>query len=385
MLLDTQGNLLASTEPTDAERLGQIIQLDGWATALAGETSVRTIHGAQNQQELVDVLVPIMDREMQIAGVIRLSHRLTNVYEQFLRQRYLVVGILLAGLLLGSVVGWMLALNLERPLRDVTQAACRLTSGEQLAPLPERGPVEIQNLLHSMNVLVQRLRSLEHARRQLLSNLVHELGRPLGALRSATQALLGRSGEDAALRQELLTGMDAEVDHLGRLLDDLAGLHDQVLGTLELNRQPTALNEWLARTLPPWRESAQAKGLAWQASIPPDLPTIDLDPDRLAQVLGNLLSNAIKYTPQGGTVSLAAGVEGEEIWIRVSDTGPGIRAEEQARIFAPFYRSQPGHRFPQGMGLGLNIAHTLIAAHGGRLELDSVPGQGSHFTVRLPL
>jgi signal transduction histidine kinase len=385
MLLDAQGRLIASTEPNDAERLGQIIQPDGWATALAGETSVRTIYSRQMQQEIVDVLVPIMDQEMQVAGAVRLSHRLTNVYEQFLRQRYLVGGILLAGLLLGSLAGWVLALNLERPLQEVAQAACQLSSGEQLAPLPERGPKEIQNLLHSMNVLVERLLSLEQARRQLLSNLVHELGRPLGAFRSATQALLGRSGEDAALRQELLAGMDAEVDHLGRLLDDLAGLHDQVLGTLELSRQPTALGEWLANTLPPWRESAQAKGLRWTASIPSDLPALDVDPDRLAQVLGNLLSNAIKYTPHGGTVSLAAGIEGEEAWIRVSDTGPGISSEEQARIFAPFYRSQPGRRFPQGMGLGLNIAYTLIAAHGGRLELDSVPGQGSHFTVWLPL
>jgi two-component system sensor histidine kinase BaeS len=385
MLLDAQGNLLASSESTDAGRLGQAIQLDGLATALAGEASVRTVHSRQMQQEIVDVLVPIMDQGAQIAGVVRLSHRLTNVYEQFLRQRYLVGGILLAGLLVGTVAGWVLALNLERPLRAVTQAARQLASGEQLTPLTERGPKEIQNLLHSMNVLVQRLLSLEQARRQLLSNLVHELGRPLGAFRSATQALLGRSGEDADLRQELLAGMDAEVEHLGRLLDDLAGLHDQVLGTLELNRQPTAPSEWLARTLPPWRESAQAKGLKWEATIPPDLPTVDVDPDRLAQVVGNLLSNAIKYTPPRGTVSLDAGIEGEEAWIRVSDTGPGISPEEQARIFAPFYRSQPGRRFPQGMGLGLSIAYALVAAHGGRLELDSTPGLGSRFTVWLPL
>ncbi len=385
MLLDAQGNLLASTEPADAERLGQTVQPEGWSTVLARETSVRTVHSRQMQQEIVDVLVPIMDQEKQIAGVVRLSHHLTNVYDQFVRQRYLVGGILLAGLLLGTVAGWVLALNLERPLRDVTHAARQLASGEQLTPLPEKGPKEIQNLLHSMNVLVQRLLSLEQARRQLLSNLVHELGRPLGAFRSATQALQGRSGEDATLRQELLSGMDAEVDRLGRLLDDLAGLHDQVLGTLELNRRPTALSEWLARTLPPWRESAQAKGLKWKATVPPNLPTVEVDPDRLAQVVGNLLSNAIKYTPPRGTVSLAAGVEGKEAWIQVGDTGPGIDPEEQARIFAPFYRSQPGRRFPQGMGLGLSIAHTLVAAHGGRLELDSTPGLGSRFTVWLPL
>jgi signal transduction histidine kinase len=385
MLLDAQGNLLASSDPGDTEHLGQTIRPEGWSTALTGQVSVRTIHSRRMEQEIVDVLVPIKDQETQITGVVRLSHQLTNLYELFLRQRYVVGGILLAGLLLGTAAGWVLALNLERPLRDVTQAARQLASGAQLTPLPERGPQEIQNLLHSMNVLVQRLLSLEQAQRQLLSNLVHELGRPLGAFRSATQALLGRSGEDPALRQELLSGMDAEVQRLDHLLNDLAGLHDQVLGTLELNRQPTALGEWLVHTLPPWRESAQAKGLKWQAVIPPDMPTVEVDSDRLAQVVGNLLSNAIKYTPPGGNVSVAAGVEGEEAWIQVSDTGPGIAPDEQARIFAPFYRSQRGRRFPQGMGLGLNIAYTLVAAHDGRLELDSAQGVGSRFTVWLPL
>jgi len=385
MLIGAGGNLLASSEPADAERLGQVLQPDGWELAISGETSVRTAYSRRMQQEIVDVLVPILDHDRQVVGVVRLSHHLTTVYDQFLRQRFLVGGILVAGLLLGTVAGWVLALNLERPLRDVTQAVQQLASGEQLAPLPERGPQEIRWLLHSVNVLVQRLLSLEQARRQLLSNLVHELGRPLGAFRSATQALLGRSGEDAALREELLAGMDAEVNRLGHLLDDLAGLHDQVLGTLELNRQPTPLGKWLAQMLPPWRESAQAKGLRWKATIPPDLPTVDVDPDRLAQVVGNLLSNAIKYTPSRGAVSLDAGVEGQEAWIRISDTGPGIAPEEQERVFAPFYRSHPGRRFPQGMGLGLGIASTLVAAHGGRMELDSTPGLGSHFTVWLPL
>ncbi len=384
MLLDAHGALIASSAATDAELLGQVIQPEGWTVAMAGQTSVRTVYSRRTQQEIVDVLVPIPGPEIQL-GVIRLSHHLTNVYEQFVHQRYLIGGILLAGLLLGTLAGSVLALNLERPLRDATQAVQQLASGQRLTPLPERGPQEIQRLLHSVNVLLQRLLSLEEARRRLLSNLVHELGRPLGAFRSATQALLGRSGEDAVLRQELLAGMDAEADRLGRLLDDLAGLHDQVLGTLELNRLPVPLGDWLARTLPPWRESAQARGLKWDAALPPDLPTVEVDPDRLAQVVGNLLSNAIKYTPVKGSVSVAAGIEGDQVWIRVSDTGPGIPPEEQARIFSPFYRSHPGRRFPQGMGLGLSIADSLVAAHGGRLELASTPGLGSHFTVWLPL
>ncbi|MGD9405619.1 MAG: ATP-binding protein [Anaerolineae bacterium] len=385
MLLDTQGNLIASSDPNDAERLGYALDLDGWTAALTGNTSTRSVYSRQMEHEIVDVLAPVLDEDRQVVGVIRLSHQLTNVYDQFVRQRFFVGGILVAGLLLGTGAGLVLALNLERPLRDVTQVVDQMASGERLTPLPERGPLEIQHLLHSVNILVERLRSLEQARQQLLANLVHELGRPLGAFRSATQALLGRSGEDPDLRRELLVGMDEEVDRLAHLLDDLSGLHDQVLGTLELHRRPISLSEWLTHILPPWREAAQAKRLKWKASIPASLPTIDADSDRLAQVLGNLLSNAIKYTAPHGTVTLGAGVEKQEAWIQVGDTGPGISPEEQERIFAPFYRSQQGRRFPQGMGLGLSIAYALVAAHGGRLELDSSPGLGSSFTVWLPL
>jgi len=385
MLLDIDGHMLSSSDPADLDRLGQSMQIAGWTEARAGQISVRTLYSRQLHHEIVDVLVPVIGSEGLVLGIVRLSHQLTGVYERFVRLRYLIAGVLLGGLLVGGVVGWVLALNMERPLERVTHAVDRLISGEHWVPLPEQGPHEMQVLAHSVNGLVARLRGLEQARRQLLANLVHELGRPLGALRSAIQALLGGADRDEVLRQELLVGMEDETDRLRRLLDDLAGLHGQVLGGLELDRRAIALDTWLAHTLSPWREAAQEKGLQWQASIASSLPVLEADPDRLGQVLGNLLSNAIKYTPPGGTVSVDAGVQGEMAWISVSDTGPGIAREEQERIFDPFYRSQPGRRFPQGMGLGLSIARDVVVAHGGLLDLESTPGLGSRFIVYLPL
>ena len=109
------------------------------------------------------------------------------------------------------------------------------------------------------------------------------------------------------------------------------------------------------------------------------------DPDRLGQAVGNLVSNAIKYTPEQGTVTVSAGHEREMAWIRVNDTGRGIPLEEQEEIFTPLYRGQVDVRFPQGMGLGLSIAHELVVAHGGRIEVASEAGQGSEFTIWLPL
>lgn len=385
LLLDTAGHLVASNDPADAEMLGQAPHVTYPAGVLAGELSVRTSYSRQLHAEIADVWTPVFGPDREVIGSLRLSYRLTGVQEQFLRLRYFILGVLIPGLLLGAIVGLLLALNIESSLHQVTQAIYRLVEGRQTMPLLEHGPAEIRLLLRAVNTLVERLNTMEDARRKLLANLVHELGRPLGALRSAVQALLGGADKDAVLSRELLAGMEDEMERLLRLLDDLAQLHSQVLGRLDLDRQPVKLSDWLLRVLPAWREAARQKGLHWQVNLPTDLPVVEADPDRLAQALGNLLSNAIKYTAGEGTISVGASVETNAVWIQVCDTGPGISAEEQAKIFTPFYRGVATTRFPQGMGLGLTIARDLIAAHGGRLEVESSPDAGSRFTLWLPL
>jgi len=287
--------------------------------------------------------------------------------------------------MVGIILGWSLALNLSRPIRQVTQAINDLAHGNRQAVVEERGPEEIQLLARSFNSLNERLSSLEKARKQLLANLVHELGRPLGALRSAIQALAGGAGRDPQLLADLTTGMDDETARLQNLLEDLAHLHDQVLGTLELDYKPLSISEWLPKVVRPWQEAARDKHLDWSTEISPDLPEISADPVRLASAVENLVSNAIKYTPSGGMVSVGAGVEGAEIWISVQDSGSGIAAEEQEKVFEPFYRGNQGRRFKQGMGLGLSIARDLVEAHGGWIGLESEPGKGSRFTIHLPL
>jgi signal transduction histidine kinase len=385
MLLDAEGHLLASSDPRDAERVGQPIDRATMAHVLAGQVDVEITYSRQLQTEIVDVWSPVMGTDERVIGAIRLSHHLASVQEQFLQLRYLILGVLTGALVLGTMLGLLLGWNVERPLSHVTQAISKLASGYQLSPLNEQGPQEIRALLRTFNALVQRLHDLEQARRQLLANLVHELGRPLGALQAAIHALRKGALDDIAIREDLLAGMDEETERLQHLLDDLAQLHDQILGTLELDRQPIDLSTWLSHVLAPWREAARKKGLRWESQVPTDLPTLQADADRLARALGNLVSNAIKYTPSRGIVSVKAGADSGAIWIRVSDTGPGITPEEQSRIFTPFYRGRQTGRFPRGMGLGLTIARDLLLAHGGRLEVESTPGQGSRFTMWVPL
>jgi signal transduction histidine kinase len=384
MLLSADGTLLASTDPADQERLGQQLDVPGLREALLTGRAVRVDYGERPGTGAAEALVPVFIN-LQATGVIRLTDPLSSVYARFPRTRTFIVWVMAVGLAVGVGMGWLLAFGLERPLRRATGAITSMAEGQPLTPLPEQGPREVRLLLHAFNTLAERLQTMEKARRRLLANLVHELGRPLGALLSAVQALGRGADQDAALWQELVEGMEAEIRRMQRLVDELTHLYDQALGPLELDRRPTALSPWLAQVVAPWREAAQDKGLRWQPDLAAGLPTIEIDPDRLAQALENLVSNAVKFTPPGGEVIVSAGVEAGEVWIRVQDSGPGIPSEEQTRVFTPFYRGSVGRRFPQGMGLGLGIAHDLVDAHGGRITLESAPGQGSAFTVHLPL
>ena len=386
MFLTPSGGLLYSSDVADREYLGYILDLDGLDLARKGNEVVLTNYSVLRLDDIVlDVLSPVAQSDGPILGIVRVTYHIDSVYAAFWQMRMLIAGLLAGGLLLGAGIGLYLAVSISRPVQDVTQAIYDIASGIRNEPLPERGPGELREQARAVNHLVERLHSLEQARGQLLANLVHELGRPLGALRSAIHALSKGAAQDPRLLDDLTVGMDEETIRLQHVVEDLAHLHDQNLGTLELQRESLSLADWLPRILGPWRVAAGEKRLLWQEDIPAGLPIIQADPLRLAQVVGNLVENAIKYTPPGHAVSVTAGADDGRAWIRVSDDGPGIPPEEQEAIFTPFYRGGYGRRIKQGMGLGLSIARDLAEAHGGTITLDSKPGQGSSFTLWLPI
>lgn len=385
MLLDPQGRLLASSEPDDANRVSSVLNVPGISDALAGKVVQIINFSQQSQTEVIDVFAPALNQNQQVIGVVRMSYRFTSVTEQIFQLRFIIAAIMLLGLLLGSSLGYVLAANIGSSIGQVTRAVYSLASGNRREKLDEKGAEEIQLLLRAVNHLVDRLHELEQARRQLLANLVHELGRPMGALRAGLYALKKGAKRDPQLLDEMIDGMVIEMKILHRLLDDLSQLHDQVLGTLEIERERIPLSSWMYEMLLPWQESASQKNLKWDTQIPDDLPSIQADPLRLSQIIGNLVDNAIKYTPVHGAITISAGAIQDNIWIKVSDTGPGIPYAEQEKIFIPLFRGEQGKRIKQGMGLGLSIAKSLTIAHGGTLEVESTPGLGSNFILNLPV
>ena len=225
-LITLDGNLLASSDQTTGTSGNQVVELPNLIGMEQGET-IQLQSGT-----LAEVFTPVFDLQGQPIGIIRMTTRVVTVSDEIYQLRYLLGTILLFGVLAGVGLGSYLAFGINRPIQQVTELIQALAQGDWQAHVEEQGPDEIRRLAATMNGLVDQLNSLEQARRQLLANLVHELGRPLGAIRSAIQALLHGADRNSQLSGDLLSGMDDETVRLQHLLDDLAGLHHQVLGRL---------------------------------------------------------------------------------------------------------------------------------------------------------
>jgi two-component system, OmpR family, sensor histidine kinase BaeS len=363
-------------------RISARLNADELARVANGQTQVAQNYGIF--QLGADAWVPVRDANQHLLGIVQLSQTLDSTTANFGRLAWVIAGLTAAEILLGCALGLVLAVRLSRPIDRAAGAVVRIASGEEVETLVPEGPEEIKRLAAAVNTLAERLRLLEETRRRSLANIVHELGRPLGAIRAAVHVVRQSPGDDAAVREELLAGVEGQIERMQPLLDDLAQLHGQVTGQIHVQCQPVAIGDWLPPVLQSWRAAAHQAGLQWEADIPRDLPTVELDVRRMAQVMGNLLSNAVKYTPPGGLISVSAGTGAGEVWISVRDTGPGIAPEERERVFEPFYRSSREQRFPQGLGLGLTIARDLVVAHGGRLVIEDGDSAGSCFTIHLP-
>jgi two-component system phosphate regulon sensor histidine kinase PhoR len=241
-------------------------------------------------------------------------------------------------------------------------------------------------------ILVQdltRVRRLETVRRDFVSNISHELRTPLASLRALTETLQGGAITDPQAGPRFLERMFTEVDALTQMSQELLDLSRIESGQVPLAPQTISPRELLQSAADRMKMQAERAGLEVHLECPDDLPGVRADPSRLEQVLVNLIHNAVKFTKPGGEIVLSADVaaEGEaaghEVRFAVRDTGMGIPADDVPRIFERFYRVDKS-RAGGGTGLGLSIARHIVEAHGGRIWVESIEGQGSTFSFSIP-
>ena len=294
--------------------------------------------------------------------------------------------LILAGIAAGAGGILLVSLTSRRVLasvRELNSAARALGIGDLSQRVPARGRDEIGELGRTFNSMATDLESAEAQRRSTVADVAHELRTPLSNILGYTEAL-----RDGLLEPDssTLTTLHQQVMYLSRLVGDLRLLAETEAQDFQLNREPDSLDDVIRRSVEAFRPKAEAEGVAVVMKLPSELPLIEFDRTRIAQVLGNLLENAIRHTPSGGRVTVSATVDDSRASVTVADSGEGISSEAIPHVFERFYRVDPSRsRVTGGAGLGLTIAKQLVEAHGGSIRADSTAGKGSRFVFDLPL
>ncbi|MEW6724924.1 MAG: ATP-binding protein [Bacillota bacterium] len=294
--------------------------------------------------------------------------------------------IILGGLLssaAGILLGVYLANDITRPIVAVQRGAERLAGGDLSHRVQVNTGDEIEELAEAFNSMAESLQRDEAVRRNLTADIAHELRTPLTVLRGNLEAL-----QDGVtpLSPEVIGLLYDEVLRMSRLVSDLSELSLAEARQLRLERRLTDLDPLVEAVTQAFRAEALNGGVELVIASAPGLPPVSIDQDRIAQVVANLVRNALQHTGAGGRVEVATVASDSGLEVTVRDTGQGISPDDLPRVFDRFYRADKSRARVGGggTGLGLAVAKGLVEAHGGRIWVESQPGQGSTFGFWIP-
>ncbi len=362
-----------------------LILVDAQGTVVAD--SAGELAGGQISEEDRRNGAPIIVNDEQVGTLLVAlfaSNEGRTLEDQFLQS--VNYSILLAGLaagLIALVLGFLLFRQITSPLRDLTAAAQRIAAGDLEQRVAIHTGDEIGALGQAFNTMAEALAQQEELRRHMVADIAHELRTPLSVIQGNLEALLDGV---FPLSKESVVSIHEETLLLSRLVEDLWELALAEAGQLRLERASLDLAALVRQVFSSVELQATEQGVELATDLLPELPMIDGDAQRLSQVLLNLINNALRYTPAGGRITLAARPVGSLLEVSVADTGQGIAPQDLPHVFDRFYRADKSRaRSSGGSGLGLAIVKHLVEAHGGRIWVESEPGQGARFAFTLPL
>jgi two-component system sensor histidine kinase BaeS len=281
---------------------------------------------------------------------------------------------------LALTLGGFLAFTMTRSLRELTDATVDISQGKFGNQVKVRSKDEIGRLAAAFNQMSAALDRATKTRRQMTADIAHDLRSPLSVITGYAEALNDKklAGDD-----EVYSILLQETKHLDRLVDDLRLLSLADTGELPLTLQPTNPKVLLERMKARHTVVSEQYHVDLIIQADEDLPQVNVDVERMSQVLDNLILNAFRYTPQGGKVTMEAVARDGVVQIRVKDTGTGIAPEDLPHIFDRFYRGDKSRSHNGESGLGLAIAKSIVEAHGGKMQVESKPGEGAEFIISL--
>ena len=362
-----------------------VIDGQGDVAATAGSGRGRARPEADQQEAL-----PIMVGGQQVGGLIidqpgMMSGAPAQQYLESVNQALVYTTII--ALLLALILGAFLARSLTKPLGDLTRATKAVAAGDLEQRVAPRSKDEIGELAVSFNQMAAALTSNEVQRQQLFADLAHELRTPISVIRGQLEGM-----QDGIFERtdENLATVHEETILLGRLVEDLRTLSLAESGQLPLKKEQIDLSQQAMQAVTAIEPLAEAEGVRLEISFEHHVRMVLADSARIQQVFSNLLSNALRHASQGhdGDPLITVAVEGRERIARASvrDNGPGLPKEAQEHVFDRFWRADSARSRDQGgSGLGLAICKGIVEAHGGRIWVESAPGEGAAFIFELPL
>lgn len=350
-------------------------------------SSHRGIQRAELSEQEMDRALPIVVDDKTVGWVVfdisRFERTLLGTAESAFLQRVSTAIMLgaLGATAVALVVGILLTRTITRPVHELTEATLAIAQGNLGHQVTVHSQDELGELAASFNQMSADLARSNQLRRQMTADIAHDLRTPLSVILGYTEAL--HEGKLPGT-QEMHQVMYQEAKHLNRLVDDLRTLSLADAGELSLNRQTVEPKALLEQVASAQQAQAKARRIELIVETPDRLRPVEVDPERLAQVLGNLVGNALRHTHPEGRIVLSAGAEVDTVILRVADNGDGIAAEDLPHIFERFYRADQSRPTDGESGLGLPIARSIVEAHGGTISVESASQAGSTFTIRLP-
>ena len=323
-------------------------------------------------------------RDGQLTYIIQLAAHLHYVRKSLSSFKSNILAALPIILVLGSLGGWLLARKSLWPIGYIASKARNITSRNLSDRLTPRGTNdEMDDLIETINGMISRLEGSFKRMAEFTADVSHELKTPVCAMRGEAEVLLSKERE-AGEYQDGLVHFIEEFDHLNQMINDLTLLSKFDAAQAELKMAPLRLDLLIQNICNLFQVLAEQKGIVLDLHVSEETTVVG-DKIRLQQLFTNLIDNAIKYTSKG-SIHVTFEKDKEEILVKVQDTGIGIPAEEQGKIFKRFYRVDKSRsRESGGVGLGLSIAEWIVRAHEGRIEVESELNKGSTFTVYLPI
>jgi signal transduction histidine kinase len=354
---------------------------DGLLTSGRSQAKVELLR----QQAAMHLAMPVMVED-KLVGVVYLSQPLSDVTAVLRDLRLIWLSSTVIALILSGLVGLLLSRAIANPLRRLTEAASAVARGQLDQQVPVKSRDELGRLSRTFNEMTRRLKAARQMQFDMVANVSHELRTPLTSINGLIETLRDGAVDDPEVRDSFLETAENETNRLIRLVRDLLLLSRVDSETLNLQKRPTDLAQLVQNTVDRLFFQAETNQLVLNVEADPACSTVEVDPDRIEQVLVNLLDNAIKYSQPGGCVTISLdGGRDQSVLIQVKDEGIGISAEELPRIGERFYRADKARsRAGGGSGLGLAIARSLVEAHGGKLWIESQEGEGTVVSFTLP-